>query len=268
MRPDDADGAGEASDDHEPSRLAPEQIGFPVTPVHQPMGGRGLAMTGWLVALVVGLAFLKPWGPAGDQPTPGPPAVVAPANTAPTPRPTDDDTAEGLAGPICLGASGWRIASLERWRNHDVRVWRAIEPMVEASGPLDPRIPTAPLFGLEVEALGWCAPAYGPGRPVGPARVDGWIVIGGIAHELGLRQTLPSRGTTALAALYVPVAPCALGTSCSPAQTRSLIQRWDTGRVVFRYEDRGAAATVWFGAEVELSTPIEPGGTATPPPGP
>ena len=259
MRPDDEDAARE---DPRPGRLAPEQIGFPVTPVHQPVADRGLSIAGALVAVVIGLAFLKPWGAAGDTPTPGPPRVIAPAIPAPTPRPTDD-SAEGLAGPVCLGAGAWRIASLETWHDRDVRVWRAIEPALEASGPADPAIPTVPLFGLEVRALGWCAPAYGPERPVGPAQVDGWFVVDGLAHELDLRQVLPARGTTALAGLYVPIAACALASPCSPKPARSVTQRWETGRVVFRYEDQGAATTVWFGADVELAARFGRDVTAT-----
>jgi len=263
MRP-DAEDSDAAPETPGPGRLAPELIGFPVTPVRPPIPGGGLSIAGALVALLVVLAFLKPWDAAGDTPT-GPPLAIATTTVVPTTRPIDD-SAEELAGPVCLGASGWRIASLETWRDQDVRVWRAIEPVTDAAGPLDPAIPTVPLFGLEVQALGWCAPAFGAERPVGPAQVDGWIILDGIAHLLELRQVLPARGTTALAGLYVPVSPCALGVPCAPAQTRFVTQRWETGRVVFRYEDRGAATAVWFGADVELSVAAEPSATATPPP--
>jgi hypothetical protein len=262
MRPDDADAAPETP---EPGRLAPEQIGFPVTPVRPPIADRGLSIAGAIVAIVIGVAFVKPWGSAGDAPTPGPRRVVATTTQATTARPIDD-SAEGLAGPVCLGAGGWRIASLETWRDQDVRVWRAIEPVAEAGGPLDPAIPTVPIFGLDIQALGWCAPAYGAERPVGPAEVHGWIVLNGVAHVLELRQVLPARGTTMLAGLYVPISPCPLGAPCETAQTRFVTQRWETGRVVFRYEDRGAATTVWFGADVELYAPSEPGVTSSPPP--
>lgn len=262
MRPDDGKAAHQ---DPEPGRLAPEQIGFPVTPVRPPIADRGLSIAGALGALVIGIALLKPWGAAGDTPTPGPPRFVATPIPAASARPKDD-TPEGLAGPVCLGAGSWRVASVETWRDQDVRVWRAIEPVVDASGPLDPMIPTVPLFGQEVQALGWCAPVYGPERPVGPVAVHGWFVLNGMAHELELRQVLPTRGTTMLAGLYVPISPCPLGAPCAPAQTRFVTQRWETGRVVFRYEDEGAGATLWFGGDVELYVPSGPEVTAAPPP--
>jgi hypothetical protein len=156
-----------------------------------------------------------------------------------------------VAGPICHGAGAWRIASLETWRGQDVRVWRAVEPIADADGPIDPAIPTVPVVGDAVAALGWCAPAYGPERPIGPTRIDGWVVLDGAAEELELQRVLPIRGTTHLAALYVPVAPCPLGATCPPGRDAEA-QRWTTGRVVFRYEDLGAATVAWFGADVEV----------------
>jgi hypothetical protein len=237
----------------------PEQAGFPTAPVRPPVGERRLPVAAILVVALIGLAVVKPWAaPRGETARSGP-AVPRPRPSAidsapPTPAPTAD-TAADLAGPICLGASAWRIASLELWRDQDVRVWRSIEPIDEATGPLDPAIPTAPAVGLKIRALGWCAPAYGPERPVGPAEVEAWIVIDGVAHELELRQTLPAEGTTYLAAVYVPVARCALGTTCPPSATMSP-QPWTSGRIVFRYRDLGRRTTAWFGADAMLSDSV------------
>jgi hypothetical protein len=267
LRPDDD---ATPPGDPDQSRHAPAQIGFPISLVRPPVADRGLSIAAGLVALVIGLAVLKPWAPGSTDAPAAVPAAVPRGPTptaAATPRPTSDSP-EGLAGPVCLGASSWRIASLETWRNQDVRVWRAVEPMVDATGPLDPAIPTVPVVGLEIGALGWCAPAYGRERPVGPALVEGWIVIDGAADELELRQVLPVRGITPLAALYHPIAPCALGTTCAPGETRPVPQRWETGRVVFRYADRGAAATVWFGADIQLYVPPVPEAPATSAPSP
>jgi hypothetical protein len=241
----------------------PEHGGFPIAPVRPPVADRRLPLAAVLVVALIGLAVVKPWATPGDEAARSGPADPRPApsvvdTSSPTPGPTPD-TAADLAGPVCLGAGGWEIASLETWRDHDVRVWRAVDPIGQAAGPLDPRIPTAPAVGLEIRALGWCAPAYGPDRPVGPAQVTAWIVIDGVAHELELRQILPEEGATYLAAVYVPVAPCPLGTTCPRSATRSVTQPWPSGRVVFRYEDLGGRTTTWFGADAMLST--EPGVT-------
>jgi hypothetical protein len=206
------------------------------------------------VVLAIALAIVKPWGegPVATE-TSGRPRVAATGAeaAAPSARPTDDGGAE-LAAPVCLGASGWRIASLETWRDQDVRVWRAIEPIDDAQGPLDPAIPGVPVIALGVGGLGWCAPAYGPARPVGPARIEAWFITAGIAQKIGLRQIQPDHGTTPLAGLYVPLAPCALTEACAPNQTRPVTQAWPAGRVVFLYEDRETGATEWFAANVEL----------------
>lgn len=239
---------------------APEQIGFPVARVAPPVAGRGLTVAAGVVALVVGLAVLKPWGPdPGRQPAvaPAPPALATepPPPAPPAPRPTADLSPEGVAGPVCLGPSGWRIASLETWRDRDVRVWRAIEPLAGATGPLDPAIPTVPVVGFEIEALGWCAPAFGPGRPGGPERVAGWAVVNGVAQALELRRVLPESGTTHLAALYVPRSPCLPQDPCpstEPGEPGASDQPWAPGRIVFRYEDIGSGAVLWLGADIVL----------------
>ena len=233
-----------------------EQAGFPVAPVRPPVGGRGFPIAAIVVVILIGFAVAKPWaGPGGEsarQPLVArPQAVASPAGLA-TPGPTAD-TAADLAAPICLGAGAWRIASLETWRDNDVRVWRAIEPSAAASGPLDGAIPTVPAVGVEIRALGWCAPVYGPARPVGPATVEAWLVINGVARDLTLRRVLPEAGATYLGGLYVPVGPCPFDASCAPTATRAAPQPWTSGRIVFRYEDLGAGTTAWFGADAMLS---------------
>ncbi len=223
---------------------------------------RRLSLATSLVAVLMGIAVLKPWG-LGSAPAPSrPPRTFVPIAAPPTPRPTEDETADGLARPICLGAGAWRVASVERWRTHHVRVWRAVEPLSAASGPLDPGIPSVPVVALEIEALGWCAPGYGPERPIGPAEVTTWSVAGATATEVRLRQLLPERGTTPIAALYEPEGACAPGLPCPSPLVRPS-GPWLPGRVVFRYEDLGALRAYWFAADVEVLTP-----PAQPEPGP
>ena len=102
--------------DLESGRRPPAELGFPISPVRPPIADRGLSIAAAVVALVIGLAVVKPWVPAGTAAPAAPPRDGAPRGVVPTaaatPRPTDDSAA-GLAGPVCLGASAWRIASLE-----------------------------------------------------------------------------------------------------------------------------------------------------------
>src|SRR5207248_3056047 len=123
-----------------------------------------------IVIVLLAAAILKPWTAGPAEPT-GLGAVAPVSAPAITPIPTEDRSADGLAYPICLGTGGWRVASLETWRTQDVRVWRAIEPIGAATGPLDPAIPSVPIVAVQLRALGWCAPAYGSDRPIGPASV-------------------------------------------------------------------------------------------------
>jgi hypothetical protein len=203
-----------------------------------------------LAVVFIGLSILKPWGAIGDQPTPPPRDFRA----TPTPAPVEptSETPEGVAAPVCLDAGAWRLASLETWRTQDVRVWRAVEPVGEASGPLDPAIPVVPVIALEVGALGWCAPAYGPEKPVGPADVQAWTIVDGSPSRLPLLRVLPTHGETQLAALYVPLTACDAGDPCPSTFSWIRRLRWTSGRVVFRYEDAGTGRIAWFGADIEL----------------
>ena len=217
-------------------------------------GDSSVAVALWAVAVLVGLAILKPWGAGNPQPTPGPRPVTSVVAMV-TPAPTEDRTADGLAAPICLGTGAWRVATLERWRTQDVRVWRAIEPIATASGPTDLSIPSVPIVAVELTGLGWCAPSYGPDTPVGPATVTAWLISDGIASELPLHQVRPPEGTTPIAALYVPLTRCPEPTFCAPLLPKLVPGSWTTGRVVFRYVDEGAARTAWFAAEVRILPP-------------
>jgi len=215
-----------------------------------------------VMALLVVLAILKPWG-AGDPVATAGPFVAAPTSVLITPTPTEDRSAEGLASPICLGTGGWRIATLERWRTQDVRVWRAIEPITAATGPLDPSIPAVPIVADDVTALGWCAPAFGPGRPAGPTTVTAWSVRGGLATELKLRQLWPAEGTTPIAALYGPMTVCPEASNCLPLLPTPAPRRWTTELVVFRHEDGATGNVAWLAADVTILPPGErPAATA------
>lgn len=219
------------------------------------------------VALLVALAILKPWGGGSPNATLAPNRFAAPTEGAINPAPTEDRSADGLAGPICLGAGGWQIATLERWRTQDVRVWRAIEPLAAATGPTDPAIPSVAVVAIEISGLGWCAPAYGPDRPAGPDTVTAWSVHGGTATEIELAQVRPTAGTTPLAALYVPLTRCPDPGMCLPLLPAPVPRPWTSGRVVFRYLDEGTGHVVWLAADVTILpgdpavSPVPSGGT-------
>lgn len=216
----------------------------------------------WIVAVLIGIAVVKRWGAGSPGPILRPIALAQTADPA-TPAPTEDRTANGLASDFCLGAGVWQVASLERWQTQDVRVWRVIEPMADATGPADPAIPSVPIVALGVAALGWCAPAYGPARPAGPATITAWYVRDAIATEHRLRQVRPADGVTQLGALYLPLTACPEQTICAPLLRDPVPGPWVTGRVVFRYVDEGAGATAWLAADVMILPPVD--GPATNP---
>jgi len=206
---------------------------------------RSPLMVAVLVAAFVALAILKPCAAAGAPGTrPGdgtnPPAQGAPgeprASGFAARTPTDDAISE-----MCLEPGSWRTATIETWRDQTVRVWRAIDPG-PASRPLDPSIPIVPAVGSSIPAIGYCAPTSGPERPLGPATIRGWWVDGDAVERLELRQITPVSGVSPYGALFGP--PAELGSTTS----------WPNGLVVFRYEERGAGGSRWFGIEVSGTT--------------
>jgi hypothetical protein len=223
-------------------------------PVRPPIDEGQLAATLGVVIVLLAVAILKPWTFGTGQPT-GLLGVVPIESAAITPMPTEDRSAEGLAIPICLGTGGWRVASLETWRTQDVRVWRAIDPIAAATGPLDPAIPSVPIVAIQLTALGWCAPAFGDVMPVGPAIVTAWSVKDGQAAELQLRQVRPLDGITPIAALYVPLTRCPETTLCAPLLPTPVPRPWSTERIVFRYRDDATTNLSWFAADIEILPP-------------
>ncbi len=200
-------------------------------------------MVAALVAAFVALAILKPWAEAGSPGTPAgvgdgtnPAAQGAPgephSSGLAVRTPTDDAISE-----MCLEPGSWRTATIETWRDQTVRVWRAIDPG-PATRPLDPSITIVPAVGSSIPALGYCAPTTGPEQPQGPATIRAWWVDGDAVERLELRQITPISGVSPFGALFGP--PAELGATTS----------WPNGLVVFRYEERGAGQSRWFGIEV------------------
>ena len=140
----------------------------------RPPVGRWLAITAVALAIVVAKPWSSPNAPRGagaDGAVTGGP-VGGPRNpSAAVPAAIPSTVAEGarqIVAAFCLEPSSWLIASVERWRDQRIRVWRALEPATAASGPDDPAIPIVTVVSEGLTELGWCAPVVGAERPAGP----------------------------------------------------------------------------------------------------
>ena len=231
------------------------------------------AVERWLTIVVIGLviAVAKPWTWADAATSEGNGGPVHGLSSVPS-RPTASATIKpDSAGPavaaFCLDPGGWRVASIELWRDQTIRVWRAFEPATMASGPDDPKIPIVGLVSEGVTELGWCAPAVGNDRPRRSAAVEVWRRSETKATPIRLVRSQPEVGDSAFGALYRPPALASradvddVGTE--PVTTASLrpprLRSWIDGTYVFRYrETRGWER--WFAIQVELraSTWTEP----------
>src|SRR5262245_3790768 len=152
-------------------------------------GRRSATTTLALIAALIGVAIIKPWGGVGV----GPDAFADPASTRPpargTPRPTATPGPARLAADrlakVCLNPSGWRIAATERWGDQSIRSWRAVEPS-KAWDPRASAISFAPVAAEALPLLGYCAPISGPDRPPDDARGSILTVrADGAAADLG-----------------------------------------------------------------------------------
>lgn len=207
-----------------------------LTSAHPPVG-LWLAFT--LIALAA--ALLKPWateppaGQAGSQVAPVEHTIRPGRSPDATVRP---DSAGPLVALFCLDPQSWRIATIERWRDQTIRVWRAIEPIASASGPNDPRIPIFPIVSEGVTELGWCAPVVGPDRPVGLATIEAWLRTPDGSVAIRTTSTRATGAGMSFGGLYLP-----------PGDGNSEI--WPDGGYVFRYHEP-AGRERWFAVKVEL----------------
>jgi hypothetical protein len=212
-----------------------QPVGAPKTP----FAVRRLVVATLAVLL---LAIIKPWGaPAAD------PQTAARSTAAPPPRderrtaPPTPSRGSRVAIDYCFEPGSWRVATVERWGEQVVRVWRAVDP-VAATVPTDPGIPVSPVFADAVPEIGFCAPAVGPDQPSSPAVVTVWRVEGRRSSPLAVRQLRPGPGR-----------PIEFGAMYAPVEGRSAAATaWTDGRYVFRYRALGRAATRWFGVDIHI----------------
>jgi len=254
-------------DDDRRVELQPEPVGTPQRRV--PVW---LAITLIIGALLVGI--LRPWdllpGPlATDRGTsastggPEVPAVSSVAAGRGLPSPTPDDPYAAL-WTTCGSPSGWRSATIQQWagRAGPVRSWIAIDP-VEATGPLDPGIPFAPVATDVVTALGYCSPLADDLRPPLSAAMMLWTLTGGAPMPIAGRLVEPA-GPSALGGLWQPPPGIAV--------TIDGFAAWPPGRYVMEIRSPGGTFDRWLGLEIEdlraRATPgTRPGPSAPPGPG-
>lgn len=130
--------------------------------------GRPLAVAG-LIAAIIGLGLLKPWGsgPAAspaERSVPASPAAdgqVSPAtpdgaglpfttHAGGSPDPSDD-----TSGP-CYYGRAWRLFTTEPSDVGIIRTWYGLAP-VEADGPTDSRINAIVIHSDTIDQLGYCS---------------------------------------------------------------------------------------------------------------
>ena len=203
-----------------------------------PPVGRWLA----IAAIALVLVIVKPW-PGAKAPPSGPPTGDR--------RDVPTGAAESVPGPasslplepgraFCIGPASWLIATVERWKDQTIRVWRAIEPATAAIGPGDPAIPIRPIGAVSVMELGWCSPVEGPDMLRGSVDVHVWR-----STTTGWDPVVVSASAgqeSDQGALYRP-----------PGRRQSY---WHEGRYVLQL--RGTEGPdYWLGVELERRRPLD-----------
>ena len=209
----------------------------------------------WLAVVLVALVLVlvKPWqtaGQGGNGSAPG--ARRADASPAtdrllgPSPSSTDSPANRAVAA-FCLQPGSWLVASVERWRDQRIRVWRALSPASSARGPDDPSIPVVPVVSEGLTELGWCAPVSGPELPSAPVEITVWLRGAGGASPIEVDSSRPASDRSALGELYRPPGR---GPSSRAAS-------WLPGTYVFRYREHDGRER-WFAIAVEIRARLSP----------
>ncbi len=219
--------------------------------------GRSLETLVALVVVGVAIAVLKPWTGVGDGlPLRSGVTALAAGPDAATPAPTPtEDPSRARAAELCLAPSGWRMFSTERWSDRLVRSWVGIVPLVDASGPGDPRIPFVDESSMAVLNMGYCAPLSGSERPASGATATIFQLKdpsppAGRATASDWEQIRPGR--------VLPVAGASpFGGAWAPPGGAGAVT-WPSGWYVFAIGDRAALSTAvehWFGVHIEIRPP-------------
>lgn len=197
-----------------------------------------------LIAALIGLAILKPWGIA--EAPPAEPQPVQPVVAASRPPEAHIDPVEA----VCHSSSSWRVASVGQFMGFALREWAFVTP-VPAAGPEDPTIPFA-VFGFsKVDSLGYCAPSATSSPLDLDVRVFRLGATGSGTAVTVARETLTP--VTSVAGLFsiIPSGPRSPQATAGSGPDTS----WPAGRYVFALLGDGYG-DVWFGAEVRSSREI------------
>ena len=206
---------------------------------------RSLRRGALIVAALVGLAIVKPWGVAVEPaslPVPQRPVAVASAVPARLHDPIEE---------ICHASPSWRVTSVGLFVGSKLRESGFVTP-VAAAGPGDPSIPFV-LFGFSrVSALGYCAPV----RASSTEDLEVRVFRMGVGGAGTLIKVLREEATpaTSLAGLFSVIAASGGAASSTVGPTAS----WPPGRYVFALRGQGYG-DVWFGADLR-PTLDEPAG--------
>ncbi len=208
----------------------------------------------WLVVagMVLVIVVVKPWQAA--EPAAGGAAAgtgrggASRVSDHPVPSPSSTDSPANLAvAAFCLRPGSWLVASVERWRDQRIRVWRALVPASSARGPDDPSIPIVPVVSEGLTVLGWCAPVSGPDSPTAPVEVSVWLRGADGAAPITVDSSRPAADRSANGELYRPPGR---GPSSRAAS-------WSAGTYVFRYREHDGRER-WFAIAVEIRARLSP----------
>ncbi len=180
-----------------------------------------------VVAVLVALSVLRPWGAMRAQTRPGSSSSASstlglPAGAQAAATLTAASSPRPSIGPdrIRCSEDSAQLVSLDRLGDWTVRTWIDALPVV-ATGPADPAIGMVVLESPAVLGIGMCLPAVdgspspGPGG-AGAALVDrgvpvveAWATVNGQMRSIPIEALHADRGAPDLAILYRPSLPTA-----------------------------------------------------------
>ena len=250
--------------------MSEEKDEFRVEAVATSGVSRAVPVLTFLIGILLGAAVVKPWDLVF------PPSQASVGNASPTTG--DPSTPAAVASPTassapasvpaeCIFAGGWRVFALAQpdrlggdvstarpdpsgspARFADIgnplRRWLEVDPLRDATGPEDARIPFVTIVSNRIGGIGYCPPPDGSDGPPAKARFESWQL-----DEAGTPIAWPLRAVDLGPDSTIEV-PVFIGANPSDA----LNERWAPGRYAFAVEagDSGGYGR-WFG--VEIRTP-------------